>query len=738
MRRLLVCCVALFALPVVADDLSTLTLFRTGVYSDNVGTANLAIGDVTGDGVADIVSCSQGSAFVVTRSGAAMAPGWFSEPTGCSAVTLGDTNGDGAPEIIVGTNAGASSAGSILIYDPSTLGPARRSVLLPINAPVSDVAIGDVDGDGKAEVVAVTSANAYVYDAATLTLEWTALGKGGSKIALGDLEGDGGIEIVVNGSPGHVLDAHLQYEKWGYSGGFGRSFAVGDVDQDGKAEIAFLSAGYDVITIIDGDTFATSTVSATEWVDRIAIADGNGDGAAELILGNNQWGDIVGIRRSNGQVLYRMYNPEHGTMAVAAGDVDGDGVPEVIWGAGATSSGADVLFTASAATQTIKWRSPDLDGEYGGAVADLDGDGKLELIVKMTQSESGYAGGIIQVYDLATRVLKASVGPTNRYSGPTYSRVTVAQMDGDAALEIIVLGSSSIYVFDGVTLNLEYQSPYGAAFSMAAVYAGNIDSDATTEIVVGTNDQKVEVLNGASSFIQWSSPALDGYVTDIAVADLDHDGVQEIVVTTTAGVYVFNAVNGTERWHASLGGGFTHVAATADGSGYFSVTGPSVLRVYSGVGTLSWECTNTAASAVAFAKLDGELRVVTGDSAGNLRFYPVTGNSCPVPLMRNVSRASIAGIRSYETTGDTTSELLLSYSYSIELQSLSLSRYARGDFDGDGVVADADIDALALYLYGGGPGAPPAADVNSDGTVSGDDLFYLINYRKGTGAAPPP
>jgi hypothetical protein len=154
-----------------------------------------------------------------------------------------------------------------------------------------------------------------------------------------------------------------------------------------------------------------------------------------------------------------------------------------------------------------------------------------------------------------------------------------------------------------------------------------------------------------------------------------------------------------------------------------------------------WECTssyNLQPTALSFYKLGGELRLTTGDNSGNLKFFPLTGSACPTPLVRNVSRGQINSIGSYETTGDTNPEMLLSYYYSIELVSFSLSRYSRGDFDGDGLVTDADIDALALYLYGGGPGSGPAADVNSDGAVAPDDLFYLINYKRGTGPAPLP
>ncbi|MEA2274419.1 MAG: hypothetical protein QOI98_3127, partial [Solirubrobacteraceae bacterium] len=565
--RLLVLCLFLVSLPAFADDLTSLTQFRTGVFTDSIGTANLVVRDVTRDGIADLVSCSDGAAFVLTRSGTTLTPSWFSEPVGCSAVTVGDATGDGYYDVIVGASNlvnGYATGGSVVVYDPLTLGPAKARVVIPGTNPITDIAYGDVDRDGRPEIIAITSVDAFVYDAATLTLEWSALGKGGSKVALGDLEGDGGIEIVVNGSSGHVLDAYAQYEKWGYVGGFGRSMAVGDVDQDGKAEIVFIpNSPSDTVTIIEGDTFQVSNLTVT-GSDKIAIADANADGVPELIVAG-QYSTIRGIRRSNAQVLWTISNPGSYTNGVTAGDVDGDGAPEVIWGS------SSVLYTGSATTQTVKWHSADLDNDFGGVVADVDGDGKLELVMKTTSTEGGNSGGIVQIFDLQTRALKSSIAPPTGYSSRRIQRIAVAQMDADPALEIVVLALNSydpyLYVFDGVTGVLEYQSPYtsysSAGFSMNALWVGNVDGDATNEIVVGTTDQKVEVLNGASSFIQWSSVALDGYIYDLAVADVDHDGTLEVVAATSGGFWVFNAATGAVRSHITLSSVY-HVAATSE------------------------------------------------------------------------------------------------------------------------------------------------------------------------------
>jgi len=87
--------------------------------------------------------------------------------------------------------------------------------------------------------------------------------------------------------------------------------------------------------------------------------------------------------------------------------------------------------------------------------------------------------------------------------------------------------------------------------------------------------------------------------------------------------------------------------------------------------------------------------------------------------------------------GDGRPELLLATDRNVSISSLGWPTESRGDADADGVVTDQDIDALAAYLYGNRAAVAAPADVNGDGTVRPDDLFYLINYRRGTGNAPP-
>jgi hypothetical protein len=87
--------------------------------------------------------------------------------------------------------------------------------------------------------------------------------------------------------------------------------------------------------------------------------------------------------------------------------------------------------------------------------------------------------------------------------------------------------------------------------------------------------------------------------------------------------------------------------------------------------------------------------------------------------------------------GDGTRELISATSTGAGLDLIDTSDHPRGDADDDDLVTDADMDLLAEHFFGEGNVPAAGGDVNGDTTLRPDDLFYLINYRRGTGAAPP-
>lgn len=148
-------------------------------------------------------------------------------------------------------------------------------------------------------------------------------------------------------------------------------------------------------------------------------------------------------------------------------------------------------------------------------IADLDANGDFEAV--------GFASnGIVTAYDAATGALEWTAGAAG---GP----LAVAQLDGDAALEIIVPGTPG-RVLDGATrsVDFEYAEGFGNGGTFLPVAAGNLDGDPQGEFVV---------LGGAGVQVFESNPIRYSHeianpegARRIGLADIDRDGVAEILV----------------------------------------------------------------------------------------------------------------------------------------------------------------------------------------------------------------
>ena len=518
-------------------------VWSDGVISDGVGPAGIVVTDIDGDGRQEILSATTFSPFVLRKSTSGYATVWIGPVVGPTAVTAGDLDGDGVQEIVVGTQ-----EGRIDIFRGDSFAPESGFLVRPgSGAPsaITGLALGKVDGTGAMDIVAATQDSTFVYAGSTLALEWEAVGKGGTGVAIGDLEGDGPPEIVVNATVGHILDAVHRVEKWGYLGGFGPSMDVGDVDGDGKAEIAFV-AGWDGISVFDADTQTVKWHLSTFDPYRAKIGDVNGDGVGEVLLGDGQWGAVHAYRGSDGTELGSVQNPEHGVFGIATGDCDGDGVIEVVWGAGLSSSGKDALMVGDVLTGTLKWNGQDLDGPFRVAAGDLDGDGTMDIVSASASTNSGYNGGIAMVFNGRTRQLEWSTPPTT-WAFASNVAVTVGQLDDDPALELLVAGGSYnalLTSYDGATHEVEWTSPAIGQGSLVKVSAKDVDGDGKDEIIAAMSDQRMYVLAGASNIIKWQSTVLNGYIQDFSTGDANGDGVLDLAVLTSTNLYLFR----TDTW----------------------------------------------------------------------------------------------------------------------------------------------------------------------------------------------
>ncbi len=274
---------------VLAVDAATgAELFRARPFEGSfVGGLSVAGGDVTGDGVADVVvgAGPGGGPVVVVLDGAtgAEARRFFAyAPTfrGGVNVSVGDTDGDGRAEVVT---APASAGGPhVRVFDDAG---GEKAGFFAYAATVGggvNVAAGDTDGDGRAEVVTAPAAGFAAHvrvwrvggGAAAEAGGFFAFDPaftGGASVAVADVNGDGRGDVLATpaagGGPllnaftptGVPLFGRMVYDDAGYRGGL--RLAAGDYGRDGVADVLITPAtgGNGVLRLLSGPAFDAPT-----------------------------------------------------------------------------------------------------------------------------------------------------------------------------------------------------------------------------------------------------------------------------------------------------------------------------------------------------------------------------------------------------------------------------------------------------------------------------------------------
>jgi len=302
---------------------STFTGLPPGVMSE------VALGDIDGDGLPDIVSvfqlpsgeCALGA---MTPEGetkwlsAAMAPGCISH-----APALGDLTGDGTVEVIFGDMAVDGATGDVLW----TGGVGQGFDSGYVNSGYHSFPV-DLDGDGVQEVVAGNT----IYEADG-QIRCTTLAEDGYP-AVADLDGDGLGEVVTTGHETVILFEHdcTPIDTWEQAGvGFGGPAVLADLDGDGAPEIGVAGRDFYTAYEVDGSViWQVETTDASSASTGSSAFDFDGDGAAEIVYGDEE--DLFVLDGPTGDVLVQGRWRESGTRNEYAtiADCDGDGAAEVL------------------------------------------------------------------------------------------------------------------------------------------------------------------------------------------------------------------------------------------------------------------------------------------------------------------------------------------------------------------------------------------------------------------------
>ena len=250
------------------------------------------------------------------------------------------------------------------------------------------------------------------------------------------------------------------------------------------------------------------------------------------------------------------------------------------------------LCCIDAATGAEQWTFAAGPITWGGVLwADLEGDGSAELV-------AGTEGGIVAL-DAAGRVRWSFHGEKDRWKLGLRGHLAVADVDGDGALEIF--GADTWGPFsvgsDGV-LRWRRPQPGGHDFC-SSVVLGDANRDGRAELYCASwNDNALWAFDADTGDLRWQCPLLGGAdvypSASIPIADLDGDGLAEIIATDREGHVHAVSHTGCVQWVFSTDMR-THAAATVgdvDGDEELEIlvaSGDHGLYCLDRHGTLEWK-----------------------------------------------------------------------------------------------------------------------------------------------------
>ncbi|HLK27774.1 MAG TPA: FG-GAP-like repeat-containing protein [Puia sp.] len=588
---------------------------------DSFGVSVATAGDINGDGYADIivgapgVSSNAGAAYIFLGSNSGIATASASAATavlttgsatanqyfGTSVASAGDVNGDSFSDIIVGAYGVTTNQGAAYVYSGSSTGIATgASPSATINGGstlgvgdrlgFSVATAGDINSDGYSDIIigapfkSLGTGAAYIYQGspsgigatASATLTGAALsGLGTSVASAGDVNGDGYSDVII-GAPGVSSFQGAAYIFLGTNSGIANANASSAATTfSGTASNQYFGASVASAGDMNGDNYSDVIIGA--------FGTSGNAGAAYIYEGTSS-----GISNSATPALtLNGANPgdSYGFSVASAGDVNGDGISDVLVGAPNSSTATGIVYVyngntdVSISTANVSIVGSNAGDRYGLSVSsagDVNGDGYNDVVVGAI-GVNGITGAAYVYYGSSTGL---SVGSptiiTIPFTGNSENfgwSVTASDINGDGYDDIIVgaqaqnTSSGVVYIYLGSVsgINTSPSSTLNGlnsfdTFGYSVASAGDVNGDGYGDIVVGapgvsltgTNEGAAYIYLGSASGIATNAPAdtlygpnaFGGFGVSVSTAgDVNGDGYSDIIVGTSGGggdaAYVF-------------------------------------------------------------------------------------------------------------------------------------------------------------------------------------------------------
>ncbi|HEY5611027.1 MAG TPA: FG-GAP-like repeat-containing protein, partial [Thermoanaerobaculia bacterium] len=328
--------------------------------------------------------------------------------------------------------------------------------------------------------------------------------------------------------------------------------AAGDLDCDEKPELVVGFGSGGSISVLPNTSnggvisFGTAQSFTTQLAPNdVAIGDLDGDGRADLATANDQGSSVSILRNTtSGSLSFTSTTLPTNSSAmrfIEMGDLDGDGRLDLVATQFAVSSLN--IFRNTSSVGSISFNSQTLSinkSDAHVALGDLDGDGKLDLILTHGSSNQFEVRRNTSTVGSITFAAEALFPTAGQPAG-----VVVADIDADSKSDVIVAseGPENVSVFrnttTGGTISFAARVDFTTPADPTDVRVADFDGDGRPDLAVISSSTLSTLRNtssaGTISFATREDSSIGGKSADVTVADFDRDGKSDIGVTNNGG-----------------------------------------------------------------------------------------------------------------------------------------------------------------------------------------------------------
>lgn len=539
--------------------------WRYTTYGQLPGLRSMTSADLDGDNIPEIFVNTKGALgwYIMNYNPTtdSYEKIWTSPPTlekYISQITLIDWDEDGDLEIFA-----SDSYGDTRIYDGIT-----KEEIGFFDLPTSDIhrlLFADADNDGEKEFIASSEYNGFIVNKSTFSIEYT-FGMPTRDIAVGQVDGDPDLEIItaegdvyqMNGSTINLEWNALDIDDFNNI----RHIELIQIDEDAAMEIVIAYNWNLHILDAEEQLVKYEGNSNDGRISELLVYQNLSTGRSEIYTGT-AGGSIINysidlstqVKSIDGWALNL-----DGICGFTFTDANNDGQINVVMGEGCGSSGGQHIQIYDLESSELKWKSVDIDGPFTSLVYIEETD---KIISSSSSTEGGYGYNALVEIDAKTgKELKLDL---DNFADYNFSGIQMVQLSPNHSNQLLAYGGYNAILMDPTTYQIQ-KSKKDEIFRATSATAADLDNDGVKEILIG-DATGLKILDDNLTLINSISLNFD-ITTEVIAVNIDQDDALEIIFSNRF-VHVYDD-DLTILWRSF--GSITDVAVTDwDGNGIMDV-----------------------------------------------------------------------------------------------------------------------------------------------------------------------